>query len=142
MKVSARNVLDGKISTLKRGAVNAEVELTVAGRHRIVSIITNESVERLGLTEGKEASALIKAPLVVLAKDIAGMKFSTRNVLEGTIKDVAHGAINCEVILELSGGIVLEAVVTERSLAELGLKSGDRAAALFKASSVILAVKA
>ena len=141
MKVSARNILSGKVSAVNQGAVNSEVELTVAGGHRIVSIITNASLEKLGLTLGSEAFALIKAPLVILAKDISGMKFSTRNLLEGVVKDVLHGAVNCEVSLELAGGTVLEAVVTERSLAEMGLKPGDLASALFKASSVILAVK-
>ena len=141
MKVSARNVLSGKVTAVKRGAVNSEVELTMAGGHRIVSIITNESLENLGLTEGKEAFALIKAPLVVLGKDIAGMKFSTRNILEGTIKNIVHGSVNCEVALELKGGAVIESIVTERSIAEMGLKTGDKATALFKASSVVMAVK-
>jgi molybdate transport system regulatory protein len=141
MKVSARNVLSGKVSAVKQGAVNSEVELTLAGGERIVSIITNESVEKLGLADGKEAFALVKAPLVIIARDTGGMKFSTRNILEGTVKDVVHGAVNCEVSIALTGGAVVEAVVTEKSLSEMGLKAGDKASALFKASSVILAVK-
>lgn len=141
MKVSARNVLNGKVSAVKKGAVNSEVELTLPGGQRIVAVITNESLEQLGLADGKEAIALVKAPLVIIAQETAGMKFSTRNVLEGTIRDIEHGAVNCGVSIELPGGSVIESVVTERSLAAMGLKSGDKASALFKASSVILAVK-
>lgn len=141
MKVSARNVLSGKVNGVKRGAVNAEVEMTLPGGHRVVAVITNASLDHLGLAIGSEALALIKAPLVILAKDTAGMKFSARNLLEGTIRHIADGAVNAEVTLELAGGVLLNAIITEASIAGMGLKVGDQAAALFKASSVILAVK-
>ena len=141
MKTSARNVLSGTISAVKRGAVNAEVDMVLPGGHQIVAVITNASLEHLGLTVGSQAFALIKAPLVILAKEIAGMKFSARNLLEGTVKHIAAGAVNAEVTLELTGGLQLNAIVTEASIASMGLKAGDQAAALFKASSVILAVK-
>ncbi|MFZ0535153.1 MAG: TOBE domain-containing protein, partial [Anaerolineales bacterium] len=55
MKISARNILKGKLVKLVRGAVNAEVTIELPGGTRLVSIITNSSVENLGLTEGKEA---------------------------------------------------------------------------------------
>lgn len=142
MKVSARNVWTGKVSAVKQGAVNAEVELTLPGGHRIVSIITIGSLVKLGLAVGSEAIALVKAPLVILAEDTAGIKFSTRNVLEGTIRHITDGAVNAEVTVELTGGIQVNAIVTEQSIAGMGLKVGDKASALFKASSVILAVKA
>ena len=141
MKVSARNVLSGKVSAIKRGAVNAEVDLDLPGGQQIVAIITNTSVDYLGLAVGSEALALIKAPLVILSKDIAGMRFSARNLLEGTVKNILEGAVNAEVTLELAGGLHLSAIVTEASIAGMALKSGDKVTALFKASSVILAVK-
>jgi molybdate transport system regulatory protein len=141
MKVSARNVLSGKVSAIKRGAVNAEVDMTLQGGHQIVAVITNASLDHLGLAVGSEALALIKAPLVILAKDIAGMKFSARNLLEGKVKNIAEGAVNAEVTVELGGGLHLNAIVTEASITSLELKAGDEVAAMFKASSIILAVK-
>jgi molybdopterin-binding protein len=69
MKVSARNVLKGKITKVQRGAVNAEVTLELPGGTRITSIITLGSVDTLGLREGKEAYAVIKASSVMLAVD-------------------------------------------------------------------------
>ena len=141
MKVSARNVFCGTVSAVNRGAVNAEVDMVLPGGHQIVAVITNASVDHLGLAVGNQAFALIKAPLVILAKDIAGMKFSARNLLEGTVKHIAAGAVNAEVTLELGGGLQLNAIVTEASISGMGLKAGDQAVALFKASSVILAVK-
>jgi len=69
MKVSARNVLKGKVVKVVRGAVNAEVTLELPGGTRITSIITMGSLDTLDLREGKEAYALIKASSVLLAID-------------------------------------------------------------------------
>lgn len=69
MKLSARNLLKGKVVKIMRGAVNAEVTIQLNGGEQIVSIITNGSVESLGLKEGKEAYAVIKASSVMIAVD-------------------------------------------------------------------------
>jgi molybdopterin-binding protein len=69
MKLSARNLLKGKVVKLVHGAVNAEVTLQLTGGEQIVSIITNASVESLGLKEGREAYAVIKASSVMIAVD-------------------------------------------------------------------------
>jgi molybdopterin-binding protein len=66
MKLSARNMLKGKVIKIVRGAVNAEVTIQLSGGEQIVSIITNASVESLGLKEGKEAFAVIKASSVMI----------------------------------------------------------------------------
>ncbi len=69
MKISARNILKGKVIKLMRGAVNSEVTIELPGGARIVSIITNNSVETLNLAEGKEAYAIIKASSVMVGVD-------------------------------------------------------------------------
>jgi molybdopterin-binding protein len=69
MKLSARNVLKGKVVKVVRGAVNAEVTLELPGGLRLTSIITLGSVDSLELREGKEAYAVIKASSVMLAVD-------------------------------------------------------------------------
>jgi len=69
MKISARNVLKGKVVQIKRGAVNAEVIIELPGGAQIVSIITLNSVDSLGLKEGGEAFAVIKASNVMIAVD-------------------------------------------------------------------------
>lgn len=69
MKTSARNQLRGQITQLKKGAVNAEVVIRLDGGEHITAIITNTSVERLGLKEGGNAYALIKASDVIVAVD-------------------------------------------------------------------------
>ncbi len=69
MKLSARNVLKGKVIKIVHGAVNDEVIIQLPGGEQIVSIITNGSVISLGLKEGKEAYAVIKASSVMIAVD-------------------------------------------------------------------------
>lgn len=66
MKTSARNMLKGKIKLVKPGVVNTEVVLELSGGPEIVSIITKESAERLGLAPGREAYAIIKASNVMI----------------------------------------------------------------------------
>ena len=60
MKISARNVLKGKVTKLVEGVVNCEVTLAIAPGVEIVSIITKASAASLDLAEGKIASAVIK----------------------------------------------------------------------------------
>ncbi len=69
MKISARNILKGKVIKIVRGAVNAEVTLEMPGGNQIVSIITISSVDSLNLKEGAEAYAVIKASSVMIAVD-------------------------------------------------------------------------
>ncbi len=69
MKLSARNVLKGKVKQIKQGVVNTEVVIELASGAEIVSIITKESAEKLGLAKGKEAYAVIKASNVMIAVD-------------------------------------------------------------------------
>ncbi|MBR8145506.1 TOBE domain-containing protein [Burkholderia sp. AU19243] len=143
MKTSARNQLFGKVESIVRGTVNDEVTLVLPGGQAIVAVLTHESADALGLQPGAAACALVKASWVVLAVDDDGeatLKVSARNQLRGTVDTVAAGAVNSEVTLALDGGGTLTAVVTNDSVRALQLDAGRRAIALFKASSVILAV--
>jgi molybdopterin-binding protein len=69
MKISARNVLKGKIKKIIQGAVNSEVIIEILSGQEIVSVITKKSVASLGLKEGKEVYAVIKASNVMIAID-------------------------------------------------------------------------
>jgi molybdate transport system regulatory protein len=140
MRTSARNALRGTVSAVIDGAVNAEVHLSVAGETTIIAIITRDSLRDLGLFPGRPATALIKAPFVVLAPEGEALRTSMRNRIEGTIARIEPGAVNAEVTLDIGGDKSLTAIVTLRSVEDLGLKVGARACALIDASHVILAV--
>ncbi len=67
MQLSARNVLKGTVKNVVHGAVNSEVTVLLPGGQELISVITKSSAERLGLAEGKEVSAVIKASNVMIA---------------------------------------------------------------------------
>lgn len=69
MEVSARNALKGKVTKVLPGAVSTEVTIEVASGIEVTAIITKASAERLGLAEGKEAYAVLKATDVIVAVD-------------------------------------------------------------------------
>lgn len=67
MQISGRNKLRGKVKDVKTGAVMAQVILDVNGQE-VVSAITNDSVNELGLKPGDDITALIKSTDVMLMK--------------------------------------------------------------------------
>lgn len=69
MEISARNALKGTIKQVDVGAVNTEVTLEVAAGVEVTAIITKASAEKLGLSVGKQAYAVIKASDVIIAID-------------------------------------------------------------------------
>ena len=69
MKISARNVLTGKVAKITEGTVNTEVILELPGGVPIVSMISKESASKLKLKKGKKAYAIIKASAVMIATD-------------------------------------------------------------------------
>jgi molybdate transport system regulatory protein len=69
MRISARNTLRGTIKEIKKGMVNSEVILTLDGKTEVVSIITNDAVDSLGLKVGGKAYAVVKASSVMIAVD-------------------------------------------------------------------------
>lgn len=69
MKISARNVLKGKVKRLAHGAVNSEVTIELPGGIQVVSIITKGSAKNLALKKGKEVYAVVKASNVMIATD-------------------------------------------------------------------------
>jgi molybdopterin-binding protein len=69
MRLSARNQLKGTVKSVTHGAVNSEVVLELPGGELLVSIITRQSAESLGLSPGAEAYAVVKASNVMVAID-------------------------------------------------------------------------
>jgi molybdopterin-binding protein len=68
MALSARNRLGGTVTSIETEGLMAEVVVELSDGQEITSIITRGSVERLGLEEGDEASAVIKATEVMIEK--------------------------------------------------------------------------
>jgi molybdate transport system regulatory protein len=68
MDLSARNQLPGRIVAITHGTVMAEVTIDIGNGQTVVAAITRSSVERMGLQEGDDVVAIIKATEVMLGK--------------------------------------------------------------------------
>lgn len=68
MKISARNILQGTITEVTKGATTSHVTLDVGGT-TVTAAITNEAVDELGLAVGRDAYAVVKASDVMVAVD-------------------------------------------------------------------------
>ena len=140
VKISARNVLPGAVTGITKGAVNAEVALSLRGGEIVIAVITNASVDRLGLQLGVEAFAIIKASDVMVGKGLENARLSARNVLAGNVAELNEGAVNSVVGVQLPGGTILIASITKESVQALNLKRGDAVSAVVKASHVMVGV--
>lgn len=139
MNLSARNVWFGQVKTIDQGAVNSVVNIQLKGGDNISSVITDNSVKRLGLTPGMDVQAMVKASSVLLGSDIDPQAISARNILIGTISNIVTGAVNDEVTIDLPGGSSVTSIITSASVKRLGLTVGKEISAIIKASDILLA---
>jgi molybdopterin-binding protein len=68
MEISARNQLKGKVTDVELGAVMANIKIEISEPGVITAVITKESAEKLGLTEGDDVCAIIKSTEVIVGK--------------------------------------------------------------------------
>jgi len=68
------------------------------------------------------------------------MRISARNQIKGKIVEVKKGATTAHVRIEVAAGLTITSSITNEAVEELGLKAGDQASAVIKASDVMIAV--
>jgi molybdate transport system regulatory protein len=141
LRTSARNMLPGIVTSIVHGPVSAEVGILVNDRIVIDALVTNSSVDRLGLHPGGEAIALIKSTFVTLFHDLPGLDLPAHNQIGGRIKQMIPGAAETEVVIDIGGGAELAAVIASRDVGGLALATGVAVVAGFKASHIIIAVE-
>lgn len=141
MKISARNQLKGTVTAVTDGAVNGIVLISL-GDATITADITMASIKELGLAEGKDAIAIIKASNVMFGAGDAPIKgISARNQLVGTVTTIRRGAVNGHVSLELADGSTVTGSITNAAIDDLGLEVGAPAVAIIKSTDVIVGVE-
>mgnify|MGYP002552962396 CR=1 FL=1 len=138
MKISARNQLKGTVSAIAEGAVNGVVSIDL-GSTMVKADITMEAINDLGLKEGTDAMAIIKASNVMFAAGSERIQgISARNQIAGTIASVKKGAVNGHVAIETPEGARIMGSITNEAIEDLGLAEGAAALAIVKSTDVIV----
>lgn len=136
MQISARNQLSGTIEKIIRGKVNTQLHVQLKSGNRLVSVITNNAVESLGLDAGDDVTAIFKATSVLLAT--GEIQISAQNKFEGIVESIDVGKINAEVVLSMGDLDRIVAVVTKESVEALKIAPGSKVCAVIKATDIMI----
>ena len=137
-KTSARNRFFGKVTMIERGDIQSLVRLVTPAGHALVAVITNDSVDRLGLTAGRLLTAEVKAPWVVLTRSDGQPASSAENQFHGAITGIRRGRVSSEIAVRIDESTELCAILSTASWRQLGLKEHDQVRVLFNCFAVIL----
>lgn len=137
-KTSARNTFFGRISRIKQGDIQSSVELVTLGGDTLQTIITNDSLARLGLKPHSFVTAEIKAPWVIIAAGSAQPACSAENRFQGTVSRISRGRITTEFVVRIADGTELCTIVSRESDRRLGIRENDAVWVFFNAYAVIL----
>ena len=138
MKLSARNQFSGTVTKVSEGAVNGIVTIDVNGTP-VSATISMNAIRELGLAPGKKAYAVIKATEVMVGRG-EHLPLSARNQFPGKILGVEMCAVNSIVRINALGGCTISATISNNAVEELGLKEGEVALAVIKATSVMVGI--
>jgi molybdate transport system regulatory protein len=137
-KTSARNSFFGKISSIKKGDIQAKVEMITVSGDIVTTIITRDSLSRLGLKTGSLITAEVKAPWVILQKTDRKPETTAENRFIGNIVRINIGKITTEYVVRIPDGTELCSVVSTENAHLLGFKEDDRAWVIFNSFAVVL----
>jgi len=139
-KTSARNSFFGKISFIRKGDIQAKVEMTTIGGNIVTTVITNDSLSRLGLKTGSLITAEVKAPWVILQKSDKEPESTAENRFFGTIVRINKGEITTEYVVRIPDGTELCSIVTTENARQMGFQENDQVWVVFNSFSVVLHV--
>lgn len=139
-KTSARNSFFGKISTIHKGDIQTIVTVVSVSGNSITSIITNDSLARIGLKPGMLITAEVKAPWIQLCKSQNAPNCSAENMFQGTVSRITKNRITAEIVVRLPDGIELCAIITEKTRRQMDIHNQEILWAFFDAFAVVLHV--
>jgi molybdate transport system regulatory protein len=137
-KTSARNAFFGKIVKIRKGDVQAMVEVASVGGQTISAVITNQSLTALGLKPGTLVVAEVKAPWVLLYTGDKEPGSTAENRFRGTVSRIVRGKTTAEVVVGIAEGMEVCSVITEGSRQALGIQENDTLWVAFNAFAVVL----
>ena len=135
--LSARNQFEGTVSKVTEGAVNGIVTIEVNGTP-VTATISMGSIKNLDIKPGVKACAVVKATEVMVGK--GKLQLSARNQFPGKVTAIEEGAVNAIVKIEALGGNTVTSTISIAAVKELGLKVGEEATAVIKATSVMVGI--
>jgi molybdate transport system regulatory protein len=137
-KTSARNSFFGKIQSIQRGDIQSKVEMVTVGGDRVTTMITNDSLSRLGLKEGLLITAEVKAPWVIVQKSDGEPESTAENRFFGTVVRINKGKITTEFAVRISDGTELCSIVTTENALRMGFQENDQVWVIFNCFAVVL----
>lgn len=133
--ISARNKMKGEVIKVNKGAVNGIVKVKF-GSNTVSATISLEAIKELGITEGKEVTAIAKATDVMVGVgEIKGI--SARNIFKGEVVKINEGAVNSIVNIKVEDTL-FSATISKEAAEELKLAEGKEASVIIKATSVMI----
>lgn len=139
-KTSARNTFFGKIGHIRKGDIQSQVDLVTVAGDIVTTVITNNSLKRMGLKTGSLVTAEIKAPWVVLQKARTKPLCTAENMFHGAVAKILRGKLTTEFIVRIQDGTELCSLVTEESRRKLDIGQGEDVWIMFNSFAVILHV--
>jgi molybdate transport system regulatory protein len=137
-KTSARNSFFGKISSIKKGDIQAKVEMITLSGNIVTTIITRDSLSRLGLKTGSLITAEVKAPWVILEKSDREPESTAENRFLGIITRITRGSITTEYVVRIPDGTELCSVVNTENVRRMHIQKNDQVWVMFNSFSVVL----
>lgn len=133
--ISARNKMKGEVINVNKGAVNGIVKVNF-GSNTVSATISLEAIKELGITEGKQVTAIAKATDVMVGVgEIKGI--SARNIFKGEVVKINEGAVNSIVNIKVEDTL-FSATISKEAVEELKLAEGKEASVIIKATSVMI----
>jgi molybdate transport system regulatory protein len=136
-KISARNVFQAEVVSIKKWPVDVEVTLRISDELRLVSIITNEATSDLELKRGRRVVALIKSSLVSVSSPSEPAR-ERYNRFHGLVTRRTDAERNCELLIDIGGGKTMTAVQPRSDVESAGIGVGTQVFVDLAFSNVIL----
>jgi len=138
VKISARNVFQAEVVSIRKWPVDVEVALRISGEHMIHATITNEAADDLDLKPGSKVVALVKSPLIEVGP-AEKTPSSGQNRFPGVVIRRVDAERNSELLIDIGLGKTMTAVAPRRGLDAMEIAEGGRVTAWFDPQNVIIA---
>ncbi len=137
MQISARNQIQGNIEHIESDGLMSKIHVVLKSGHHMVSVITNRSVDILGLKCHDTVSAIFKSNTVRL-EALSDHNHKRENCFEGSVIQLDSGASRKEVVVDIGHEEHLISVLSTSALERLNLSPGSKVYVVINASDVML----